>query len=120
MKVFCHHIYEYKKGLRNLILCTIDNADVSLAISKLYINNISYQIWGVSDSKTNIFFGNSKCIDVINSFGKKSLKELTLEQDFILGTMLGYDRLQQCDRYLNFKKCKYSILKTSTQSQKWV
>jgi hypothetical protein len=33
MKVFCHHIYEYKKGLRNLILHTMASIDVQLAIN---------------------------------------------------------------------------------------
>ncbi|ACO79374.1 hypothetical protein AvCA_32120 [Azotobacter vinelandii CA] len=30
----------------------------------------------------------------------KPLHELTPEQDFILGTLLGYDREQQCLRFL--------------------
>jgi len=33
-----------------------------------------------------------------------SLSDLTDEEDFILGTMLGYDRVKQCERYLKRKR----------------
>ena len=33
-----------------------------------------------------------------------SLSNLTDEEDFILGTMLGYDRVKQCERYLRRKR----------------
>jgi len=39
---------------------------------------------------------------------------LTDEEDFILGTMLGYDRVKQCERYLKRKK---SLLKHNLQTQ---
>jgi len=38
---------------------------------------------------------------------------LTDEEDFILGTMLGYDRVKQCERYLKRKK---SLLKHNLRS----
>ena len=34
----------------------------------------------------------------------RSLSDLTDEEDFILGVMLGYDRLKQCERYLKRKR----------------
>ena len=37
---------------------------------------------------------------------KKSLNDLSLEEDFMLGVMLGYDVQQQCKRYLDFKNSK--------------
>ena len=103
MKIFNHHIYEFKKGLRNLVLCTLSLDDTLPAINKLYKYDISNIVWEVSDNKVNIFFGNSECIEVIKSFNKKSLTQLTSEEDFILGIMLGYDRLLQCKRYLERK-----------------
>ncbi|PXF51402.1 MAG: hypothetical protein C4B55_03135 [Candidatus Methanophagaceae archaeon] len=39
---------------------------------------------------------------------------MTDEEDFILGTMLGYDRVKQCERYLKRKK---SLLKHNLQTQ---
>ncbi len=56
-------------------------------------------------------------IDVIKQMKFTSLSNLTDEEDFILGTMLGYDRLKQCERYLkrkrsnnNFPNCKLKSL----------
>ena len=34
----------------------------------------------------------------------ESLSSLTDDEDFILGTMLGYDRVKQCERYLKKKR----------------
>lgn len=101
MKVFCHHIYEYKKGLRNLVLHTMHPSLRIDAQQKLEINNISFVIKEVSPTKINIFFGAPECVEVIKYFGNKKLSDYTPEEDFILGVMLGYCRKLQCNRYLD-------------------
>lgn len=100
MKVLCHHIYEYKKGLRNLVLHTMSSSEVAMAEEKLFRHNIAYFIQYVTPQKVNIFFGKEQCVKIIQSFNRKSLAEFTDEEDFMLGIMLGYDRIQQCERYL--------------------
>lgn len=103
MKVLSHHIYEYKKGLRNLVLHTMQTEDLEDAQSKLKQQHIEYHIQQVNTHKINIFFGKKECIEIIRSFGNKPLNEYNYEEDFILGIMLGYDRMQQCQRYLDKK-----------------
>jgi hypothetical protein len=103
MNILNHHIYEYKKGLRNLILHTTKRSDQQLIEKRLQSEEISYIIRDVNHSKINVFFGHDYCINVLNSFDNLSLNKLSNEQDFILGIMLGYDRLKQCKRYLNRK-----------------
>lgn len=100
MQVFVHHIYEYEKGIRNLILHTMDSASINLAEKKLISKNIAYKIYKIKNGRYNIFFGDLSCIKVIEKIGKTNLSEYTPEEDFILGIMLGYDRKKQCDRYL--------------------
>jgi len=100
MKVLCHHIYEYKKGLRNLVLHTMQASLKEEALCKLNSNKISYFVQEVTPQKINIFFGAADCIDIIKHFNKSKLSDFSPEQDFILGIMLGYGRLQQCKRYL--------------------
>ncbi len=100
MQVFNHHVYEYKKGLRNLILYTSKKIDQDDIIEKLTIDNISYLIYSVNEDIINIFFGNDSCIEVIRLIGKNSLNDYTPDEDFILGIMLGYDRVLQCKRYI--------------------
>lgn len=108
LRVFSHHIYEYKKGLRSLILTTEKEANRKIITDRLERENISYLIQNVDDKKINVFFGNPDSINVIKSFNQPKLNEYTPEQDFILGTLLGYDKIQQCQRYLkmNQKKIK--------------
>ena len=103
LKVFYHHIYEYKKGIRNLILTTEKASYRGPITERLEHENIDYFIQDVTKDKINVFFGAKDCVDVIRAFGKKKLNEFSAEQDFILGIMLGYDRLKQCGRYLKLK-----------------
>ncbi|MCG8572225.1 MAG: DUF2023 family protein [Spirochaetes bacterium] len=100
MKVLYHHIYEYKKGLRNLVLHTL-SADLQGEAEKhLKRHKIPYIIRWVNNNKINVFFGAKECVDIIAAFGDKPLNKFTHEEDFILGIMLGYSRLEQCKRYI--------------------
>ena len=100
MQVFRHHMYEYQKGLRDLILHTTTSDFQDEMVRILEKNNVAYLIHSPADTKVNVFFGDSRCIKVLKSIGKKNLSEYTDEEDFILGIMLGYDRLKQCERFL--------------------
>lgn len=103
MQVLCHHIYEYQKGLRHLVLHTMKGADREAAEKKLSKYDVDYIITELSNGNINVFFGKEECVDVVRSFGNISLNKLTVEQDFVLGIMLGYDRLAQCSRFLKKK-----------------
>jgi hypothetical protein len=109
MQVLRHHIYEYQKGLRHLILHTSITGLEKDITDLLEKKNVSYHIQKASDKKINVFFGDRRCISVLEKIGNKSLSDYTPEEDFILGTMLGYDRIQQCDRYLKRKNKRRSI-----------
>ncbi len=100
MQVLCHHIYEYQKGLRHLVLHTMNSSDREAAEQKLSKYDVDYMVTELTNGNINIFFGKKECVDVVRSFGNVPLNHLTVEQDFILGIMLGYDRLAQCSRYL--------------------
>lgn len=102
LRVFYHHIYEYKKGLRSLILTTEKKDNRSIIEGKLQRENIPYVINEVNGKNINVFFGNKDCIKVVSSFDKR-LNKLTPEQDFMLGIMLGYDKILQCKRYFVMK-----------------
>ncbi len=109
MRVFVHHLYEYRKGLRNLILHTTSGVHQPEMERKLRKNDIAYEIYPLRNGRINVFFGARACVDVIRRIGKPSLSEYTPEEDFILGIMLGYDRLRQCERYLGQPKMAASV-----------
>lgn len=111
MQVLLHHIYEYNKGLRSLVLHTMNAAYRERTEELLNRKGIEYIVQEVSKKKINVFFGEQKCIRVLESFNKKSILEFNDEEDFILGIMLGYDRTQQYERYLKRTNNKKLVVK---------
>ncbi|MFV0266687.1 MAG: DUF2023 family protein [Draconibacterium sp.] len=103
LQILTHHIYEYKKGVRNMVLHTIGRNESKEAELILKSRSICYHIQKVNTNKVNIFFGNADCVELIKSFGDISLSNYTPEQDFILGIMPGYNRDLRCRRYLQKK-----------------
>ena len=100
LQILFHHIYEYKKGIRNMVLHTMNIFEQAKAESRLKRDNIPYHIQPVTSQKINVFFGKEECVNIVKSFNNKPLNQLSNEQDFMLGIMLGYDRMQQCQRFL--------------------
>lgn len=101
--VFCHHLYEYERGVRGLILHTTARENLDGIRYRLQRRAVSYEIYPLKNDRINVFFGSAVCVGVIRAIGKTLLQEYTPEEDFILGTMLGYSRRQQCERYLTIK-----------------
>ena len=69
---------------------------------KVLMNHIYEYKKGVR--RLNLFFGKKECLDAIRMIVTKPLCQLTPEEDFILGAMLGYDICAQCERYCERKK----------------
>ena len=82
-----------------MALCTIDKTDESFAIQRLEKSGLEYEICPINAHRLNLFFGKKECIDIVRLICNRPLNLLTPEEDFILGTMLGYDVCQQCERY---------------------
>jgi hypothetical protein len=100
MKVFLHHIYEFKKGLRNLVLFTERVKERPFIEANLKKCGIEYAIFPLGKSRINVYFGHSACVDIVRRIGFDNLSSMSPEHDFMLGIMLGYNRIMQCERYL--------------------
>lgn len=59
----------------------------------------------VSANKLNLYFGNEVCLNVVRTFISKPMHALTPAEDFMLGTMLGYDLTAQCVRFCKRSQC---------------
>lgn len=99
LKVFMNHIYELKKGVRQMVLFTVNRKYEEAAVSRLRRQNIDFMVQPVDSRKVNLFFGVRECIHAIRRMVDRPLNQLTPEEDFILGAMLGYDICAQCERY---------------------
>ena len=88
-----------------MVLYTFNKKYEAFAISRLQRQNIDYVIQPVGNDRLNLFFGREVCIDAIRLIVTKPLNQLSPEEDFILGAMLGYDIRLQCERYCQ-QKCR--------------
>ncbi len=102
-KVLSNYIYEFKKGVRNLVLYTMDVRHKEMACRRLEGAGIDYLMQRVNDRNVNFYFGEPECLNVVRSFLDRPLNKLTPEEDFILGTLLGYDLRKQCSRFCERK-----------------
>ena len=106
MKVLMNHIYEYKKGVRQMILFTMNKRFEQFATERLQHQNIPYILQPAGKNTLNLYFGRRECLEAIRLIVTRPLNELTPEEDFILGAMLGYDICAQCERFCERKgKC---------------
>lgn len=105
MKVLMNHIYEYKKGVRRMVLFTFNKRYEGYATARLQRQNISYILQPVGNDRINLFFGRKECLEAIRLMVTRPLSQLSPEEDFILGAMLGYDICAQCERYCE-RKCR--------------
>ncbi len=103
LKVFFNHIYEFKKGVRQMVLYTVNRKYETLAVERLKKQNIDYLVLPIDGKKINLFFGKPECIHAIRCMITRPLNRLTPEEDFILGAILGYDICAQCKRYCTRK-----------------
>ena len=105
MKVLMNHIYEFKKGVRQMVPFTFNKKFEDFALNRLKKQNISYIIQPVGNERLNLFFGKKECLDAVRVMVTKPLNQLTPEEDFILGALLGYDICAQCERFCE-RKCR--------------
>ncbi|MCI1681475.1 MAG: DUF2023 family protein [Bacteroides sp.] len=110
LKVFLNHIYELKKGVRQMVLYTANKKYEDFAIKRLNSQKICYIIQPVGNDRINLFFGRKECINAIRLLITRPLNKLTPEEDFILGAVLGYDLSAQCKRFCERKEKTPSVL----------
>ena len=107
MKVLMNHIYELNKGVRHMVLFTCNKKYGEQVAGRLESKGIPYVLQPVGQQNLNFYFGRRECLEAIRLIVTRPLNQLTPEEDFILGAMLGYDLCAQCERYCKRKNgCK--------------
>ena len=94
------YLYELGRGVRQLFLLTMTPREAEAVLARLNREGIAYYLQPVNDLKVNLYFGNPQFVAVARRIAIRPLSQLSAEEDFMLGTLLGYDREQQCRRYL--------------------
>ena len=103
LKVLMNHIYELNKGVRQMVLFTCNKKYGQQAVERLESQGIPYVLQPAGQQNLNVYFGRRECLEAIRLIVTRPLNQLTPEEDFILGAMLGYDICAQCERYCRRK-----------------
>ena len=86
-----------------MVLYTFNRRYLEFAEQRLQRQQIQYVVQPAGRGTVNLFFGSSECMDAIRLMVTRPLNELSPEEDFMLGAMLGYDIAGQCERYCKRK-----------------
>jgi hypothetical protein len=103
LQVLMNHIYELHKGVRHMVLFTCNKKYSEQTIKRLESQGIPYLLQPAGQQNLNVYFGRRECLEAIRLIVTRPLHQLTPEEDFILGAMLGYDLCAQCERYCKRK-----------------
>lgn len=101
LRLFNHHLYEFRRGVRALFLMTLPACECGLLMTRLAREEVAFHVQSVNAEKVNLYFGREAFVDTARCLAAKPLCHLTPQEDFMLGTLLGYDREQQCRRFLD-------------------
>ncbi len=96
----CYFFVPVRRGVRGLFLMTLSRPELEVTLGKLERQGIHHFVQELNQFKVNLFFGRPAYVAVARSIVTRPLNALTAEEDFMLGTLLGYDREQQCRRFL--------------------
>lgn len=101
MQILVNSIYELNKGVRHLFLLTAGRADLPRIRNRLEIEGVDYFVQDINATKCNVFFGKAALVRTARHIAGKPLNKMSPEEDFMLGTLLSYDKERQCERYLS-------------------
>ena len=100
LQVFHHHLYELSKGMRPLVMMSLTAEAATTIIARLTASGIAHHVHEACHERVNVVFGRPAAVNAVQRFMVGPLCHLSAEHDFMLGVLLGYDREQQCQRYL--------------------
>jgi hypothetical protein len=101
LHILANSLYELDRGVRALFLMTVQISELPAVVARLARDQVAHFTQPVNAGKANVFFGKAAMVETARWLARKPLNHLSPEEDFMLGTLLGYDREGQCQRYLN-------------------
>lgn len=75
MKVLMNHIYEYQKGVRQMVLFTCPKRYEEVATQRLQSQHIEYVLQPAGKNNLNLYFGRKECLDAIRLIVTRPLNE---------------------------------------------
>ena len=75
LKVFLNHIYEFKKGVRRMVLYTTNKRYKEFAVKRLASQRIKFIVQPVDEERINLFFGCDECIEAIRLLVNRDMSQ---------------------------------------------
>mgnify|MGYP000849801376 CR=1 FL=1 len=91
------YLYELGKGVRQLFMLTMTPREAQAVQARLDRDGIAFYRQRVSEEKVNLYFGNAQFVAVAQRLAIRPVCQLSAEEDFILGTLLGYETIVKGD-----------------------
>lgn len=110
MQVLVNALYEFNKGVRHLFLLTACKGEIPALLSRLDRGQVDYFVQPINADKANLFFGKAALVETARHIARKPLNQISPEEDFMLGTLLSYDKERQCLRYLEMIRAKAPLM----------
>ena len=85
-------------------MMTMAVAEVDRAIDALRAASIAHHGQAVTGDKVTMAFGKPGAVATMRKVVTNPLYQLSPEEDFIVGILLGYDKEEQCQRFLSRSK----------------
>ena len=123
IRIFLNHVYEFKKGVRNMVLYTMNKEHEAFAIRRLERQNISYLIQEVNANKINLFFGKAECMDAIRHIIIRPLNHSHSGRRFHFGRHAQIRHLPACANAIatkEYKDCRLSCSLLSVQVTRFI
>ena len=89
LKVFLNHVYEYKKGVRRMVLYTVNRKYEAFATSRPRSQHIDFLIQPASDTSVNLYFGRPECIRAIRFLSRPSAQPAFARRRLYFGSDAG-------------------------------
>ncbi len=109
MQILVNSIYELNKGVRHLFLLTAGRSELPRLRTRLETEDVDYFVQDVNAAKCNIFFGKAALVQTARHIAMKPLNQMSPEEDFMLGTLLNYDKERQCQRFLSMVEARQTV-----------
>jgi len=110
-----HYLYEFRKGVRQLFLLTLSLDEATAVRERLEREHVAMHVQDVTTTKLNLYFGQSRFVEIARRIAVRPLHQLSPEEDFMLGILLGYEHGQQCQRYLEKVRAQTGSFANETQ-----
>ena len=118
LQVFLNYVYEYKKGVRNMVLCTLNRRYLAAAVARLDDQGICHFEQSANENNVNLYFGKPECIAAVRQFIVRPLHQLSPAVRAVLHAQEACRRHGAVRRMKELTKCLFKPSRRGRRKRK--